>query len=86
MSETNFQTRVEFRIEAMKSMMDSCYAYHSLSKEERYLQKYKSELGVYIFNKIYDEYAEYLKSKYIVVNSVHTDSEGVTYNSLKERI
>jgi predicted house-cleaning noncanonical NTP pyrophosphatase (MazG superfamily) len=85
MKKTDLITQVERDIEYMKSMMDSCYCYHSLSKDERYLQQYKEKLGEDIFNKVYDEYAEYLKDTFDVKVGVHEDSEGVTYNSLVKR-
>ena len=85
MSKTNFQTQVEFRIEAMKSMMDSCYCYHSLSKNEKYLQTFKEQLGEDIFNRIFDEYAEHLRNTFEVVDDVFKDSEGVSYNKLVKK-
>ena len=73
---------MENEIKYMKSMMQSCYAYDSLSKDDRYLVKYIDILGEDVFNSTYDEYEEYLRTNYRVERNTFTDNEGVTYNSL----
>lgn len=76
--------KIEREIRYFKSMMRSCYAYNSLSKDEKYLQKYKESLGLEAFNELYDEESTRLKNTYRVVSGTHTDHEGVTYNTLEE--
>ena len=73
---------MENEIKYMKSMMQSCYAYDSLSKDDRYLVKYIDILGEDVFNSTYDEYEEYLRTNYRVERNTFTDNEGLTYNSL----
>jgi hypothetical protein len=62
--------------------MESCYAYHNLSKDNDYIKKYKTILGINLFNEVYDKEEKNLRENYMVRNDVHTDHEGVTYNSL----
>jgi hypothetical protein len=73
---------MEKEVKRMKDMMQSCYAYDSLRKDERYLAKYKNILGEDVFNKVYDEYEKYLETNYKIERNVYTDNEGLTYNSL----
>ena len=74
--------QIEFDIEHLKSMLESCYAYDNLSKENRYVKPYEKKLGVELFNKIYEEQHKYLNETFYVKRGVHTDHEGCTYNSL----
>ena len=76
-------TKVE--IEWMKEMMKSCFAYHSLWKNNRYLERYRDVLGEKLYNKIFDEYSKELENKYTIKTDVHTDSEGCSYNELIEK-
>ena len=73
------------KIKALKSMLESCYTYDELSRDNRYLKLYKQELGVVLFDKVYDEYSKYLNENYCVVSNTHTDHEGLTYNSLRKK-
>lgn len=75
-------------IESMKSMMQSLYTYGGIEKGSygfnKYLSNYINILGDKLFNKTYNEELKRLQ-EYEVVQNVHTDSEGVTYNSLKRK-
>lgn len=77
------------KIDDMKSMMQSMFAYHQLQRSgyffDMYLKAYEEELGTELFDKVYNEHSEYLKGKYEVVSNVYTDHEGCTYNELKEK-
>lgn len=73
------------KVKMMMRMMKSLYAYDSLSKNNSYLSKYKTELGEKEFNRVYDEYEKELKEKYTVKRGVYTDGEGCTYNELVEK-
>ena len=75
---------IKYEIKYMKSMMDSCYAYDSLSKDDRYLAKYKTRLGEETFNKVYAEHKDYLIKTFKVIRGTYTDHEGLTYNSLEK--
>jgi hypothetical protein len=74
--------RVEKEIEQLKSMLESCFTYGGLDKENRYIKPYIYTLGIELFNKVFDEYSKYLRENYIIKHNVYTDNEGVTYNSL----
>ena len=76
------QIRIESQTKSLISMMESCYAYHNLSKDNDYIKKYKTILGINLFNEVYDKEEKNLRENYMVRNDVHTDHEGVTYNSL----
>jgi len=80
--EGTMNNQLEFEIKAFKSMLESCYAYDNLSKEDRYVKPYKAKLGVELFDKIYEEQHKYLNETFYVKRNVHTDHEGCTYNSL----
>ena len=79
------QQDIEDSIDYMKSMMESCYTYGGIEKTsynyERYILKYRDELGARLFNKVYKEKAEEL-SGYRVEPCTYTDCDGLTYNSL----
>jgi len=76
------QIKEEKTIISFKSMMDSCFTYDGLTKDNDYIKKYRYELGVELFNKVYDEHSKHLNENYIVNRDVYTDHEGCTYNSL----
>lgn len=71
----------------MKNMITSCFTYGGAEKEsynfEKYIQKYKDNLTEEIFEAVYEEQMEYLKT-FKIVSGVYTDSEGCTYNSLQK--
>ena len=69
-------------IESLMQMMDSCYAYEGLDKNDRYILPYKERLGEELFNEVFDNYSDYLKQNYTIERNVYTDSDGLTYNSL----
>ena len=77
---------LENRIESMKSMMKSIFAYDGLHRSgysfDQYLKKYEDILGKQLFDEVYDEYSKYLNDTFEVVRNVYTDHEGCTYNSL----
>jgi len=72
----------------MKSMMQSLYIYGGIEKGsdgyDRYLSKYENSLGKKMFDKIYEEELERLQG-YEVEKNVYTDSEGLSYSSLKRK-
>jgi hypothetical protein len=72
----------------MKSMMKSLYIYGGIEKGsdgyDRYLSKYENILGKKMFDKIYEEELERLQ-EYEVEKNVYTDSEGLSYSSLKRK-
>jgi hypothetical protein len=76
-------------IESMKRMMQSLYTYGGIDRGSygfnKYLSKYMDILGEKLFNKTYNEELKRLQ-EYEVVQNVHTDSEGLTYNSLKRKL
>jgi len=76
------QIKEESDIKSLKSMMESCFTYGGISKDNKYIKPYIQTLGVVLFNKVYDEYSKYLSENFFVKTNVHTDHEGVTYNSL----
>jgi|GEM_PF-4397375 len=75
--ELNAETEVEW----FKSMMESCYAYGKLSKNNRYIIEFRKELGEDAWHKTFDEYSKYLKHNF-TVEYAGTDNEGVKYNTL----
>jgi metal-responsive CopG/Arc/MetJ family transcriptional regulator len=74
------------KIESLKSMMDSCYAYEQLSKDNEYIKKRIADLGEEEGNRIYDTYKIHLETNFRVEKCVYTDGEGLTYNNLIEII
>ena len=76
------QIRVEKEIESLKSMMESCFTYGGLDKNNRYIKPYVYKLGIELFDKVYTEQSKNLRENYFVIKNVHTDHEGCTYNSL----
>ena len=71
-------------VKGLKSMIESCFAYGGLSKDNPYIMSYIKKLDEQEFHRIYDEHAKYLRENFMVIHNVHTCSEGVTYNSLKQ--
>lgn len=82
----NKELIIEKEVGSMKQMMESMYCYHQLQSEgyffDRYLKRYEEYLGKQLFAEAYNEYSDYLHTNYKIVNDVHTDHEGCTYNSL----
>jgi hypothetical protein len=80
---------VDSEIESMKSMMKSLYTYGGIERGSygfnKYLSEYINILGEKLFNKTYNEELKRLQ-EYEVVQNVSTDSEGLTYNSLKRKL
>jgi len=74
--------KIENDIERLKSMMRSCFAYHSLWKSNKYISKYVDILGIELFTKTYDNYKLYLEKTYTIKSNVYTDGEGCTYNEM----
>jgi hypothetical protein len=72
-------------IKRVKSMMESCYAYDGLTKENEYLQKSRKGLTDEEFNEVYAEHKKDLEENYIIKRNVGTDSDGITYNSLVKK-
>ena len=81
---TMTKKEIESQIGFFKSMIRSCFAYDSLSKDNSYIEKYKEILGMETFNQIYDEESTYLKKTFRVIRGSGTDHEGCVYNSLEE--
>ena len=75
-------TKITEIIDDMKSMMESCYCYGALRRNNSYLLQYQEYLGEKIWNDVYTEHRGYLVNTYRVEEGTYTDSEGVTYNSL----
>ena len=69
-----------------KSMMESCYCYGGLTKNNKYILEYKDELGEDLWNKTYYEYSTWLKNNYTIEHNIGTDNEGLSYNRLIQKI
>ena len=69
----------------MKSMMKSCFAYHSLWKDNKYLTPYIDTLGLELFNETYDTYKLELENTYTIKSDVYTSSDDCSYNELIEK-
>lgn len=73
----------------LRNMIESAFAYGGFEKGSwnymHYILPYKEKLGEETFERIYDEHAKYLTENFEVEQNVHTDSEGLTYNSLKQK-
>jgi hypothetical protein len=80
---------ISSELESMKRMMNSLYTYGGIERGSygfnKYLSEYINILGEKLFNKTYNEELKRLQ-EYEVVQNVHTDSEGLTYNSLKRKL
>ena len=70
----------------MKRMMRSLFAYHNLSNDNSYLEKYKERLGIERFNHVYDSFEKFLIENFEIKCGVYTDSEGGSYNSISKKI
>jgi len=79
---------IKDEIEDMKGMMSSLFTYGGIERGsygfDRYLSKYETILGKKLFDKIYKEELDRL-NEYEVEQNVYTDSDGLTYNSLKRK-
>jgi hypothetical protein len=75
--------------ESLRGMIQSCFAYGGFEKDSwnytRWILPCKDNLDEETFNRIYDEHTKYLTENFEVEQNVHTDSEGLTYNSLKQK-
>lgn len=71
--------------EGLRSMIESCFVYGGMGKDDEYIRPYKYKLGEEEFHRIYDEHTKYLTENFIVERSVYTDGEGGIYNSLKQK-
>lgn len=71
--------------QGLRSMIESCFVYGGMGKDDEYIRPYKYKLGEEEFHRIYDEHIKYLTENFEVEHSTYTDSEGVTYNSLKQK-
>ena len=82
-------TEEKMNIDALKSMIESCYTYGGASKEtynfSKYISPYIDRLGNDMFEKIYTEHMEYLVLNCSVVDNVYTDCEGLSYSTLVKR-
>lgn len=71
----------------MKNMITSCFTYGGAEKDSynftQYIQKYRDKLTEEVFEAVYEEQMEYLKT-FKIVSGVYTDGEGCTYNSLQK--
>ena len=78
---------MEQQIKFLKDMVESCYLYDGVERNSynyhTYIKKYEDILGMELFEKVYFEHLEYLKNNFTISIGVYTDSEGLTYNSLK---
>ena len=68
----------------LRSMIMSCLCYGYNIYTDNYTLKFKDILGEDRFLKVCKEQKEYFDTKCKVVKNVHTDFEGVTYNSIIE--
>ena len=68
----------------LRSMIMSCLCYGNNIYSSKYTLKFKDILGEDRFLKVCKEQKEYFDTKCKVVENVHTDFEGVTYNSIIE--
>jgi hypothetical protein len=86
MNNTEINIETLEKIDSLKSMMQSCYAYEQLSKDNEYIKKRIADLGEKEGNRIYDTYKIHLETNFRVEKCIYTDGEGLTYNSLVEII
>lgn len=75
-------------IKYMTSMMESCFTYGGVDKDsynfEKYLSKYKDELGEQLFALTYMTKKQDLEQNYEVLSMTGQDGEGNWYNTLKK--
>lgn len=83
------KTWQNFHERSLKNMIESCFAYGGFEKDSwnytRWILPCKDNLDEETFNRIYDEHTKYLTENFEVVHNTYTDSEGGTYNSLKQK-
>jgi hypothetical protein len=76
-------------VEYMKDMMKSLYTYGGIERGSygfnKYLLKYEDILGKKLFDKTYNEELKNLQ-EYEIEQNTFTDSDGLTYNSLKRKM
>lgn len=79
-------TETQEKIESLKSMIESCFTYGGVEENsynfERYISKYKEQLGEKQFYKAYRKHLNYLKKNFTIQENVYIDGEGLSYNSL----
>lgn len=72
---------------SFKEMLLSCFTYGGVERDKhnfnKWLVPYQKELGIELFNEIYNEMNKYF-SRLTISHCVYTDSDGYTYNSLIE--
>lgn len=82
--------KVNFRINSLKKMIESCHAYGGAEKQtynfNRYILPYETELGRSLFEKVYKEHLQNLKQNFEIRENVYTDNEGGMYNSLEPKV
>ncbi len=73
-------------VKYLESMIESCFTYGGYKvgsyQFDRYIKEYINTLGEDLFWSTYNAKVLDLETNYRVEEHVHTDSEGVTYNSL----
>jgi antirestriction protein len=76
-------------VKYMKDMMKSLYTYGGIERGSygfnKYLLEYEDILGKKLFDKTYNEELKNLQ-EYEILQNTSTDSEGLTYNSLKRKM
>ena len=78
---------MEEQIKNLKTMIDACYTYEGAERDSynyhKYIKQFEDILGIVLFEEVYTEYLQYLKDNFTIEQSVYTDSDGLSYNSLK---
>ena len=76
------------QIESLKSMIKSCFTYGGIKKNDynytRYILPYSKKMNINLFNLIYNQHKTYLELNFKIDFCTYTDSEGLTYNELKQ--
>ena len=67
--------------ESMIAYMDTLGGY----ADKQYLTKYRVSLGNNRVEEIFNTLKKYIDENYTLLTNVHTDSEGVTYNSFVKK-
>ena len=81
------KTVTQIAIKYLKEMMESCYAYETLSKDNSYIEPYKTKLGVELFNEVYDKHYKYVTETFTVNTKAYTDSKkGDKYRAFSIKI
>lgn len=77
------------RIERLKSMIRSCFAYEDYGRSgynfQKYIHPHLNELGEELFNNTYESEVKRLEENYTVRRNTYTDAYGLTYNTLIEK-